>query len=844
METDDTVALLAAAPATAYREYLYRPRGEFARWIGDQFEIVARPGQPIGQTLQEGDVLLKVTLGYMRPGRCTALAAGDLERVASQPTLPYGQLLLRPRRRVEMSEPLPVEPVVDIDEPNPDRAAAFVQPTITVPDSSVFDEPKPTPPQPTITTKEALVLVRKPYTNPALRRVVLKASHAFNGSGAFTVSKPGLIQFFDAATAGKAVVSGTTFTSDQLVAGATIFAEGVKASDDVDDVVLRLSLTVDGKRGQSAMQKMTAVELFLDIHQSRTSRGTPPAPLAAAQKLNPGRFVHLQDAGLHHGRAMITVRQPKPADFSGTLELKALDANSPNPRVRLFGAADEVAAAGQVSLGATTKITKRIPPAGVQFWAEGAQVSAAQHDSGFQLGIEGIEHDGDRVAVTVVQFSNLQAAIPGTPPHTARLGNQLPAPHVFTVGPNRFDEDPVLNPPLPLVENSVVGSAPVVLTVTVTPAGTPVRWNAQRASGISAASGGDDAGSIVALHAAKAPTIQRTPGNDRQATLLADNTGTFHVRPFVDCNGNDIFDHHIDREPNMVLNLVLGRATLFLDSSLRHNNPQLAPAIGGGVRSTSGAFDINAPQTAAIHMNAQVDVVTGGTDGRRVIGQFFAGWFNNVVAPRLWSPTYTDPGPPASAHAKPSVFCSNGPAVRGPGGEFIPGDPAPALVAPPILDTGRLHPGTGGDSAALTRSRIRNRIPRAVGERWIVEAVDSPGAGDIGGTHPVVAAAHLTGFVIQLRFVCHLTLWTNLNNQSAPTGDPADRQYAVLEHINWQMDGQWTINPATGALTQVTVPATNITSRAKISPAIAVAGTTEEVRPPAAVPLIREDARS
>jgi hypothetical protein len=260
--------------------------------------------------------------------------------------------------------------------------------------------------------------------------------------------------------------------------------------------------------------------------------------------------------------------------------------------------------------------------------------------------------------------------------------------------------------------------------------------------------------------------------------------------------------------------------------------------------STSGVFDIAAPQSAAIHMNAQVDVVTGGTDGRRVIGQFFAGWFNNMVAPTLWTPTYTKPGPPATAHAEPFVFCSNGAAATGPGGEFIPGDPAPALVAPPILDSGRIPSGTGGDSAALRTSRIRNRTPRAVGERWIVEAVDSPQAGHVDGTHPVVAAAPLTGFVIQLRFACHLTLWTNLNNQSAPTGHPADRQYAVLERVMWQMDGEWTINPATGTIAQVTMPATRITSRAKTSPAIAVAGTAEEVRPPAALRLIGEDARS
>ena len=45
MQTEDAVVLLAAAPATAYREYLYRPRGPFARWIDDRFEVLARPGQ-------------------------------------------------------------------------------------------------------------------------------------------------------------------------------------------------------------------------------------------------------------------------------------------------------------------------------------------------------------------------------------------------------------------------------------------------------------------------------------------------------------------------------------------------------------------------------------------------------------------------------------------------------------------------------------------------------------------------------------------------------------------------------------------------------------------------------
>ncbi len=863
MDTEDAIVLLAAAPAVVYREYLYRPHGQLARWIGDRYDVVARPGQRIGQTLQEGDVLLKVTLGHMSRGRCTALAAGDLERVASRPRLPYGQLLLRPRRQVEMSEPLPVEPVVDIDGPDPDRAPAFAQPTITVPESSVFDEAQPTPPQPTITTREALVLVRKPYTNPARRQVVLKASNTFNGSGAFTVSKPGLIQFFDAATAGKAVASGTTFTSDQLVAGVTIFAEGVKASDDVHDVVLKLSLTADGKRGLSATKMMTAVELFLDIHQSRKTKTAAPAPIPTAQKLNPGRFVHLQDVGFHHGRAMLTVHPPKPAGFSGTLVLQALDTTDANPRERLFAAVFEEAKGGQASLGTKTTLAAPVPVAGTKFWVEGARVSAAQHDCGFQLGIDGLEVDGDRVGLTVVQFSNLRASIPGTPPRTPRLGNGPVAAHVFTVGANGFDEDPTVNTPLPLVEGSILPATPVALSVDVAPAGTPVSWDGgtQRAAGIPAAHGGDDAAAIVALHAAKAPTVKVRPGNDRQATLLTDNTGTFHVRPFVDCNGNNAFDYHIDREPNMVLNLVLGRATLSLDSSLQHRQPQANPVAGGGIDVASGVpsapggtpgFDIRTPGNAAIHLNAQVDVVTGGADGRRVIEQFFGGWINNETAVETTQGSYTDTVPPNRLHTTPSLFVSNVAAatlrvLSGAPTAFAPTDlthPAPAVIPPPLLDSGRgATAGTGGDSATLRTSQIRPpRGVRPLGQRWIVEAVDSPGDGDYG-THPLIGTAQLTAFRFGLSFSSFLAIWTNTTAVSGPTDDPADRAYAVLLRVNWSQNGQWTITPATGAIAIVTAPTTAITGRRQTSPAVAASTVGAEVRRPVATDSLARDAQ-
>ena len=109
MATEDIFAL-AADPAIAYREYLYRPAGPFARWIGDRFDLVGMPGQPVDRPPRTGDVLLEVTLGRPGPARCVTLEAGDPQVVAAAPRLAPGQLLLRPLKRVEMSEPLPVEP--------------------------------------------------------------------------------------------------------------------------------------------------------------------------------------------------------------------------------------------------------------------------------------------------------------------------------------------------------------------------------------------------------------------------------------------------------------------------------------------------------------------------------------------------------------------------------------------------------------------------------------------------------------------------------------------------------------------------------------------------------------
>ncbi len=703
-----------------------------------------------------------------------------------------------------------------------DRAVAGVLPSVTGPD---------------------VVVVRKPHTTPARRPVELRSSAAFTGSGRFDRSSD-VVRFFDAAAGGTELVFDgvdNVFDGAALAAGVTLFAEGRVASTAIGDVTLTLALTVGTTPGLSATRTMTAVDVGLDLHASRTATGVAPAALSEAAKITPGRFVQVQDAGLHAGRAMLTVRPVQPAGFAGTLLLAPLDA-----RTRLFAAADEVAVAGQVPVPTPVRLPAAgIPAAGTTFWVEGAAVSGALRDTVLQLGIDTVEPDGDRVQLTVCELGALSMTIPGTPARTPRLGNSPVPPHVVTSPavpvPADLDPDPVVNPPVALLESSVLPGAPITLGVAVRPAGVPVAWSVLRAQGIAAASGGDDAPAIVALSAAAAPTLVPDPVNPLAATLLADNVGTFHLRAFVDGNGNGTYEQGVDREPAIVRNLVLGRATLFLDSSVASSaNFVAVPRPGNGFAESSGAFDITAPATAALHMNAQVDVVTGGADGRRLIGRYFGGWVNDIVGPTSFSPTYTDPTTaPPTVHPAPMVFASNVPGT----GFFAPAGPAPALLAPPILDTGRLAPGSGGDSATLTRSRIRTRTPQALGERWIVEAVDSPGSGTQPGAHPVVAAAQLTSFQLRLRFDCTLCLWTNATSVITPTGDPADRLYTALLRLDWQQDGRWTIDPTTGAVAVVAAPSCAISARVTTSPAVAVSGTVE-TRPPTALTTLGQDARA
>jgi subtilisin family serine protease len=89
MDADATSIL--QTPDTLYRECLYRPDGDAARTLQEQFEVVGRPGDRVAG--QPGDVLVEVRLG--RPGG-RAVVPDHPSDLGAGP-LPHGRLLLRPR---------------------------------------------------------------------------------------------------------------------------------------------------------------------------------------------------------------------------------------------------------------------------------------------------------------------------------------------------------------------------------------------------------------------------------------------------------------------------------------------------------------------------------------------------------------------------------------------------------------------------------------------------------------------------------------------------------------------------------------------------------------------------
>jgi hypothetical protein len=244
------------------------------------------------------------------------------------------------------------------------------------------------------------VVVKKPHTSPARQVITLRTTAPLPATRQGTLSvaaTSGSIRLFKTA-AGNVEITNTAnnvFPGDQLTVGVQVFAEGASACTSPDHIQLVLTLGAGSPpAGIPGSTRMTSVELTLDVGMSRTAPGVDPPLLPAAQKGNPGRFVQAAHPRFAHERALLITRPPNPQSFVCDLVLTPL-----SPTVQLFS--DEAPTALQTPLSTPDTVPSFLTvPNGVRHFVQTSAPSAALRDTGIQLGIVGLENDGDRIAMT------------------------------------------------------------------------------------------------------------------------------------------------------------------------------------------------------------------------------------------------------------------------------------------------------------------------------------------------------------------------------------------------------------------------------------------------------------
>lgn len=346
------------------------------------------------------------------------------------------------------------------------------------------------------------VMVRHPHTNPARVEVVIGVSRRFRGTGGTLEESGRTVSFrwFNKATGGTAVIipaTGLSLTAAQLNAGFHLFAESNEPSQSVGDYKLTLVLAggPDPLATPPASVALTAVRLTLDVFPPGPTTGpNQPAPMpeppatappagTATDKWFLGRTVNVQDVTISQARARIKVRQVEPFDFTGNLSIRqrVLSGNTLGRDSARAGLMDDDNVPPLPGLPPPLHITNPNPfvfPApgilGRDFFVEGRGLSRAPRDVAFQLGLEGGEPDGDRVAFTVgvagsIAIDNAVRAVlvKKAPASPARRRVTLKAGVPFT-GTGSFDVTTGNTPTRVQFFAAAAGGAALALPITVT----------------------------------------------------------------------------------------------------------------------------------------------------------------------------------------------------------------------------------------------------------------------------------------------------------------------------------------------------------------------------------------
>lgn len=377
------------------------------------------------------------------------------------------------------------------------------------------------------------------------------------------------------------------------------------------------------------------------------------------------------------------------------------------------------------------------------------------------------------------------------------------------------------------------------------------------------------------------------------ATVSANLAGSFQILVCVDTNLNNQCDLG---ETGVAVPLILVQATLEKNLSTTTppdtvQQPITDTGLQGESRITSGALcnlrtlDGSLPFTPSqcpIVLGAEVDLLGGGPDGSRGVGQVYGGWLQDLNAPNVIATYQNCPaGGNCQTHQDVWTFANNITFQHFP--YIYPNDPAPNPVIGPLIDSlgctnegkpliGPCVVGTGGNTSLMSLSNQTTSplaiakmdpnppaAPPRVGARLLISAADAPAAPfyvqDL--TYPTFG---LTQIQYNLSWVSYLTLWTSLTGipDNAPggigvTGTPgyvgppnADRTYAVLLEQPWNISATFNVDANGNGVLTTPPPNTHLLQLLTTvhSPVVPVPNTNAVLVPPTAQNLTAENIRN
>lgn len=281
--------------------------------------------------------------------------------------------------------------------------------------------PAPAPVDPTLTISQSVLLVARSYTEAARATLTVGTSAPNFPRGAVLTRSGPEIELFDAASGGQPIPftgqNTLVLTAADLNGNRQLFVQAAAPSSGVNRSSLTLALVAGGAPsvGNPVGVTLTCVRLTLDVGGQRPDPATAPPLLPqppAAPGPNPtdkwhgGRVVSAQDRQRSQERAQMLVRTPEPPDFNLPLVVRQVEiqGNSvigPDDRLRLFQR-ENPAGGGETPFPNPRPVPPiTIPNNGLEMWVEGRTLSADRRDVGYQLGVQNIDFDGDRVAFTV-----------------------------------------------------------------------------------------------------------------------------------------------------------------------------------------------------------------------------------------------------------------------------------------------------------------------------------------------------------------------------------------------------------------------------------------------------------